>query len=519
MLGRRPVLHGFVRRHRVFRPGRDNARRWWADCAGMSTAARATWRDGHECLRGRAGLCGGPRGGPPAVRLRRPAAAGRPVDGRGAVPRAAGGGTRRHGDHGRHRDDPAGQRPDRGPVRLPPRGTAGPSGGVAGTAPLPRAPHPAPRRLRRQPAGAAHGRGPRTARTAQGRQRVPRGDQPEPAGDGGRPAGLRRRARRQRPQGGRGQDQRTRRPGGVLPGRHPRQDPGRGDHVLERRGRPAVRLLRRGGRRPPCLHARARRTPGRHLGVARTAAQGREGRALRDAAGHQGRLAAGRRRHAVADPGRRRHGRRGVRHRPRHQRPQAGGGGVDGPAGAAAAHRPDPAAQPDGHAARAARPGHREPLPAGHPGRRCRRRLVRPDTAGCRAGRCPHRRCDGPRPRSRRRDGPVALGGARAGQDGHAAAPADAVPGLGGRRPGRAGPAGHLLLPGRRAGRRHRHGLFGRAPADPRRRPLGGRARAARAGQRPARGRRGAVRAVVLAHRPRRHARAVHGRADRDAGQ
>lgn len=67
-------------------------------------------------------------------------------------------------------------------------------------------------------------------------------------------------------------------------------------------------------------------------------------------------------------------------------RPQARRGRTDRPVRAAAAHRADSAAQPDGHPARAARSGHRQPLPARHPGRRSGRRLVRPDTPGRRPG-------------------------------------------------------------------------------------------------------------------------------------
>lgn len=146
-------------------------------------------------------------------------------------------------------------------------------------------------------------------------------------------------------------------------------------------------------------------------------------------------------------------------------------------------------------------------------------RLVRPDPAGRRPGGGADRRCDGPRAGSGRRDGPVAVGRARAGQNRYAAPAADAGAGHLRRRPRRARPARHLLLSGDRPGRGHGDGVLGGTSAGPGGRGGRGCQRPALSGQRSARRGRHPVRAVQFGDSARSHPGALHGRPDRDAGQ
>ena len=132
---------------------------------------------------------------------------------------------------------------------------------ASGPPPLPRAAHGAPLGLRRGAAAAADGRRPGSVRASQGRDRVPGGDLPVAAASRRRPPVLRRRPRRLRPQSRREEGPRAGRHRLVLAGRDHHQDAGRPDHLLERRRRAPLRLLRCRGDRParvPARPARAR---------------------------------------------------------------------------------------------------------------------------------------------------------------------------------------------------------------------------------------------------------------------
>ena len=206
-----------------------------------------------------------------------------------------------------------------------------------------------------------------------------------------RPARVRRGARRQRPQGRRGAHQPARADRRVLPGRHPDHHPGRRDHLLEHGRRAHVRLPRGRGNRTAGVRAGAagsadsgRRDSGAHRA-------GRADRALRRPADDPDRQAAGRGHRPVAGAHALGRDRRRLRDRAGYHRAQTGQARTHPSLRAAAPGRADPAAQPDGIAARDSRHPDGQPVSARHPGSGGRRRLVRPHPAGGRAGGRAHR--------------------------------------------------------------------------------------------------------------------------------